>query len=94
MTPTTLLIVEDEAVIAMELEDRLTRLGYTIMDTVVSGEAALAAAAASPPDLVLMDIFLQGESDGIAAAQELRARLDLPVVYLTAYADDDTLRRA
>lgn len=94
MTPTTLLIVEDEAVIAMELEDRLTRLGYSIADTVASGEAALRSAAAAPPDLVLMDIYIQGASDGIATAHELRARFDLPIIYLTAYADDDTLRRA
>ncbi|MCY2989764.1 MAG: response regulator [Planctomycetota bacterium] len=89
-----LLIVEDEAIVAADLELRLARLGYQVAGTAASGEQALALAEHVRPDLVLMDILLQGEMDGIQAAQELRTRLRLPVVFLTAYAERDTLQRA
>jgi signal transduction histidine kinase len=87
-------IVEDETIVAMDIEDELTTLGYTVTAIGSSGEEAIQQAVETKPDLILMDIRLKGEVDGIEAAEEIRARFNIPVVYLTAYADDDTLARA
>ncbi len=94
MPKARVLVVEDSRVIAMELEDRLKSLGYRLEAIVSSGEEAIEEATRARPDLVLMDIKLRGEVDGIEATTAIRADLDIPVVYLTAYADEDTLRRA
>jgi PAS domain S-box-containing protein len=91
---TRVLIVEDDRIIAQDIQQTLTRLGYAYPMVVSSGEEAIQRAADIRPDLVLMDIKLKGPMDGVEAAQQIRARLDIPVVYLTAYADDLTLRRA
>lgn len=88
-----ILIVEDESIIAEDISDSLISLGYRITGMVYSGEEAIEAAAKCRPDLVLMDVNLQGEIDGITAAAEIRSRFKIPVVYLTAYADENTLRR-
>jgi diguanylate cyclase (GGDEF)-like protein len=88
-----ILIVEDESIIAEDISDSLISLGYRITGMVYSGEEAIEAAAKCRPDLVLMDVNLQGEIDGITAAAEIRSRFQIPVVYLTAYADENTLRR-
>ena len=92
--PTRIFIVEDEALIAMELKDRLTRLDYTVCGVAARGEVALGQIIAEKPDLVLMDINLAGELNGIETASHLRDRSDVPVVFLTAYSDDSMLRRA
>jgi DNA-binding NarL/FixJ family response regulator len=89
-----ILIVEDEAITAMELEDRLTHMGYEVTGGVSTGEAALQKIEALPPDLILMDINIRGSKDGIATAQEIRQRFDLRVIYLTAHADRNALQRA
>jgi signal transduction histidine kinase len=89
-----ILIVEDEAVVGMSLQDHLRRLGYDVPAVVDRGEAALVAVQELRPDLTLMDIHLKGRLDGIQAAEQIRSRFDIPVVFLTAYADDDTLERA
>jgi two-component system cell cycle sensor histidine kinase/response regulator CckA len=94
MTPARILIVEDERVVARDIESRLTRMGYAVAGVTRFGEEAIRLAEERRPDLVLMDIRLKGAMDGVAAAQEIRSRFQLPVVYLTAYADDDTLGRA
>ncbi len=95
MTSTArILVVEDEAIVAMDIQERLETAGYTVVAVVDSGEEAVAAADGLRPDLVLMDIHLKGAADGIAAAEEIRARCRLPVIYLTAFADDPTVRRA
>ena len=94
MTQARILIVEDEIIVAMDLQHELTDLGYRVIDLVSSGPAAVEKAAQTRPDLVLMDIRLTGDMDGIEAAEQIRTTLNLPVVYLTAYADDDTLGRA
>lgn len=94
MAKTKILIVEDEILIARELEARLSGLGYTVVSIALSGEEAIRSAVELRPDLVLMDIVLQGTMDGIAAANEIRTRLDIPIVYVTAYADESTLQRA
>jgi len=84
---TKILIVEDEAIVACDLERRLLKAGYTVPSIAASGEQALRSIEQTSPDLVLMDIHLQGPSDGIAVASEVRNRFHLPVVFLTAYAD-------
>jgi PAS domain S-box-containing protein len=94
MNPTRILIVEDERIVARDIQTQLTRLGYAVVGTTRFGEQAVQLATELNPDLVLMDIRLEGAVDGIAAAQEIRNRLQVPVVYLTAYADEETLQRA
>jgi diguanylate cyclase (GGDEF)-like protein/PAS domain S-box-containing protein len=89
-----ILVVEDEAIVAQDLQSTLNRLGYDALAPVASGEAALARLAEARPDLVLMDIHLAGSMDGIATAEKVRERWDAPVVYLTAHSDDATFRRA
>ena len=90
----TILIVEDEAIVAEDLAGKLRHLGYDIIGIVASGEAAMAAADPVPPDLVLMDIRLEGAMDGVDAAQAIVRRHDVPVIYLTAHSDPATLARA
>jgi len=94
MTKARILIVEDEAIVAKSIENRLMRLGYTVPAIAFSGTEAIQKVAETRPDLVLMDIKLQGEMDGVQAAKEIRDRFDVPVVYLTAYADKTTLQQA
>jgi PAS domain S-box-containing protein len=94
MTNTKVLIVEDEAIVAKDLQYRLKKFGYTVPEIASSGEEAINKAIQISPDLVLMDIRLKGKMDGIEAAQEIYRRLNIPVIYLTAYADDNTLERA
>ena len=89
-----LLIVEDEAIVVADVTIRLTHLGYEVAGTASSGEEAMALAEHLRPDLVLMDIHLQGSMDGITAALELRARCQIPVVFLTAYGEGDVFHRA
>jgi PAS domain S-box-containing protein len=89
-----ILIVEDEVVVAVNLEARLPQLGYEVAGRTGDGREAVRMAEQIRPDLVLMDIHLQGETDGINSALEIKERLHFPVVYLTAYADNETLERA
>lgn len=90
----SILIVEDELVVAADLRHYLTGLGYNVSEPIPSGEAAVERVKQSPPDLILMDIKLAGPMDGIAAAEQIHAHFEIPVIYLTAYADDANLRRA
>lgn len=89
-----ILIVEDESLIAKDIATSLEDLGYDVVGTAVSGEDAIAESKKLRPNLVLMDIVLQGEIDGIQAAARIRADLGLPVIFLTAYADDTIMQRA
>lgn len=89
-----ILIVEDEGVTAMDLERTVVRLGYQVAETCATGEEAVRLAAELSPDLVLMDIRLAGALDGIEAAARLREQADIPVVFLTAQGDQQTLARA
>ncbi len=89
-----ILIVEDERILAMNLERRLIRLGYSIPAVAGSMEDAVAMARDVQPDLVLMDVVLEGKNDGIEAARRIRECLDVPIVYLTAISDTETLERA
>lgn len=88
------LIVEDELIIAQDLSHTLRRIGHSVVDVVTSGEAALTAVVRLQPDLVLMDIRLSGAMDGIEAARQIYSRWGVPVVFLTAHADDQTVREA
>ena len=90
----SILVVEDEAIVRADIKDKLESLGYTVPAVASSGEEAIRQAGKTRPNLVLMDIKLKGNMDGVDAAEEIRARFDIPVVYLTAYADAETLQRA
>ncbi len=89
-----ILIVEDQRLIAADLENTLKKLGYVVVGNVASGEEAISKSDQVRPELVLMDVRLRGEMDGIHAAEVIRDRFNLPVVYLTAYADEETILRA
>jgi PAS domain S-box-containing protein len=94
MTKANILVVEDEAIVAKDLRNRLQRFGYMVPAVASSGQEAVNKALELRPDLVLMDIRLKGQMDGVEAAEEIHKHLDVPVIYLTAYADDNTLERA
>ncbi|HLJ48932.1 MAG TPA: sigma 54-interacting transcriptional regulator [Bryobacteraceae bacterium] len=92
--PARILIVEDERITAEDLQDILTDLGYEVVDIVSSGTDAIRRAEEAKPDLALMDIRIKGDMDGTQVAAVLRSRFNIPVVYLTAHADAETLERA
>jgi len=83
-----ILVVDDEAIITMQLEERMSVMGYTVAGMAASGEDAVDKARRTRPDLVLMDIVMPGKMNGIEAAKIIRTELDIPVVFVTAYADD------
>ena len=94
MTSVKILIVEDELLIANNLARKLTKLGYEIVEIVSSGQDAIQMVGEKQPNLVLMDIVIKGEMDGIEAAAQISKKYGIPVIYLTAYADNETLNRA
>jgi two-component system, response regulator PdtaR len=94
MSKYRILVVEDEAIVAMGIKEKLEDLGHEVVDIVFSGEDAVEKAIKIEPDLILMDIVLKGDMDGIEAASEIRNRLDIPIIYLTAYSDEEMLKRA
>jgi PAS domain S-box-containing protein len=94
MAKAIILIVEDEAIVAEDLAQKLNRLGYEVQGITATGEDAVMLARDEPPDLVLMDIRLQGRMDGVEAARAIRSECDLPIIYLTAHSDRATLQRA
>lgn len=94
MAKENVLIVEDESIVAKDLKNRLIKHGYVVPAIASSGEDAIKAVEEHRPDLVLMDIYLKGNIDGIQASEKIHERFDTPVIYLTAYADDNTFQRA
>jgi PAS domain S-box-containing protein len=94
MTPARILIVEDDRVVARDIQQQLTRIGHVVVGMTARGEDALPLALSTQPELVLMDIRLEGFVDGVDAAQQIREHCHVPVVFLTAYADDETVQRA
>ena len=94
MSSARILVVEDEAIVALNIAERLSGLGYEVVGRATDGDGALTLAERERPDAVLMDIRLQGELDGITAATQIRQRLGLPVVFLTSYSESATLKRA
>lgn|SRR4030042_5225217 len=89
-----ILVVEDEAIIALDIQYILRKIGFGHSEVVHSGEESIQRVAAGKPHLVLMDIKLKGKLDGIQAAQEISGQYNVPVVYITAFGDEGTLERA
>ncbi|MGZ7070439.1 MAG: response regulator, partial [Methanobacterium sp.] len=89
-----ILIVEDEGLTAVELKNKLNEYDYEILPIVSSGEDAIKKSKKLKPDLILMDIMLEGEINGIEAAKEIKTFLDIPIIYLTAFGDEETLQNA
>lgn len=89
-----ILVVEDEGIVTLDIQGKLESMGYDVPIIVSSAEEAVSAAARLRPDLVLMDIQLEADLDGIDAAERISNELSIPVVYLTAYSDERTLQRA
>jgi CheY-like chemotaxis protein len=94
MAKSRIMIVEDEWTVAEEIKMVLQGMDYDVTSMSSSGEEAVGNAEKDKPDLVLMDIVLEGEIDGIAAANEIRSRFNIPIIFLTAYTDDKILERA
>jgi PAS domain S-box-containing protein len=92
--PSRILVVEDESIVAFNLQQRLSQLGYDVPAIAVSGDECMEMFSKTQPDLVLMDIHIQGDMDGIEVASRLRETHSAPVIYLTAYSEDSTLERA
>jgi PAS domain S-box-containing protein len=93
MPEARILIVEDEAIAAMDIQQSLVGFGYPLPDLAYTGEEGLRKVEETQPDLVLMDIMMPG-IDGVSAAEKIRARFDIPIIFLTAYSDENSLRRA
>jgi CheY-like chemotaxis protein len=89
-----ILVVEDEAIVAMVIKRRLQDLGYIVSGVASTGKDAITKVEGTFPDLVLMDIRLKGDMDGIEATKTIKDRFSLPVVYLTAHSDDVTFKKA
>jgi diguanylate cyclase (GGDEF)-like protein len=94
MPDSKIVIVEDDAIIGRHIQVSLKRLGYTVLAVFLSGEEAVDQISSLNPDLILMDISLAGEIDGVEAAGLIRSRYHIPIIYLTAFADQQTLQRA
>jgi len=89
-----ILITEDEPIIAADLEDRLTDAGYEVMESLVSGEETLDFLQKNTPDLILMDVRLEGELDGIQTVEKIKETHDIPIIFLTSNTDEETFARA
>ncbi|MGB9838647.1 MAG: GAF domain-containing protein [Methanothermobacter sp.] len=94
MSKAKVMVVEDESIVAIDISQRLESLGYQVTATVSTGEKAVEMAEKTRPDIILMDIVLKGEMDGIEAAEEITKRMKVPIIYITAYSDEETLKRA
>ena len=89
-----ILVTEDESIVRKDIEQTLEKIGYNVVATADNGEDAIDLAVRHRPDVVLMDIMLKGDMNGIAAAEEIKRTLDVPIIFLTAYADRSTLGEA
>ena len=94
MAKTKVLVVEDESIVSKDIQHSLKKLGYSIVGAASTGEKAIDLAHSESPDIILMDIMIKGEMTGIDTAQIIKKELDIPVVFLTAYADEATLAKA
>ncbi len=94
MSKTKILIVEDESIVAKDIQHSLKKLGYAVAGICSTGEEAIKSAEELKPDLILMDIMLKGGMSGIDAAGRIRDKYNIPIIYLTAYADESTLSKA
>lgn len=93
-TQPSILLVEDNVIVAFDMQQRLQQLGYSVQGIVASGEEAVETVARQEPSLILMDIFLEGRMDGIEAAQKILERSQIPIIFLTGHDDEETLGRA
>ena len=94
MRKAKIMVVEDETIVALDIRTRLEHIGYSVSAVVASGEKAIEKAAETHPDLVLMDIVLKGAMDGIEAAEQIRTRFDIPVIFATAHDESTLVERA
>lgn len=94
MAQTNVLVVEDESIVSKDIQQSLKKLGYHVVGAAATGEKAVELALEHKPDIILMDIMLKGEMNGIEAATCIRAEANIPVIFLTAYADESTLAKA
>ena len=94
MSKTSVLVVEDENIVSKDIQHSLKKLGYVVVGASSTGEKAITLAHETKPDVVLMDIMLKGDMNGIETASRIKAELKIPVIYLTAYADEATLAKA
>lgn len=88
------MVVEDEGIVSIDIRNILKKLGYLVSAIAFSGEEAILKAEENPTDLILMDIGLKGKIDGIQAAKEIRRRNKIPIIFLSGFADDNTLKKA
>lgn len=94
MAKINVLVVEDESIVSKDIQHSLKKLGYSVVGAASTGEKAIELASSTMPDIILMDIMLKGEMNGIEAADEIRRTRSIPVIFLTAYADESTLSKA
>src|SRR5690349_7070554 len=94
MAQTNVLVVEDESIVSKDIQHSLKKLGYHVVGAASTGEQAVELAIEHMPDIILMDIVLKGEMNGIEAADKIRKDTNIPVIFLTAYADESTLAKA
>ncbi|MFN2396888.1 MAG: response regulator, partial [Bacteroidales bacterium] len=94
MAKVKILVVEDESIVAKDIQNSLKKMGYQVPTTVSSAEKAIEEIEENRPDLILMDIMLKGQMSGIEAANHIKERFGIPLIFLTAYADDNTLSKA
>ena len=94
MSKANILVVEDESIVSKDIQLSLKKLGYNVIGSATTGEKAIDLALSLQPDLILMDIMLKGDINGIRATKRIQTKANIPVIYLTAYADENTLERA
>lgn len=94
MLKVNVLVVEDESIVSKDIQNTLTKLGYQVIGAASTGEKALTLVKNEVPDIVLMDIMLKGDLNGIEVAKLIKANYNIPVIFLTAYADEATLNKA
>lgn len=94
MEDVKILVVEDEGIIGLNIKKKLKSFGYTVPAIVATGEEAIKMAEITFPDLILMDVRLKGDMNGVETAEKIRKNFDIPVIYLTAYSDDEVLEKA
>ena len=94
MAQTNVRVVEDESIVSKDIQHSLKKLGYNVVGAAATGEQAVKLAVEAQPDIILMDIMLKGEMNGIEAATQIRQETNIPVIFLTAYADESTLNKA
>ncbi len=94
MSKINVLVVEDESIVSKDIQYSLKKLGYNVVGAAATGEKAIELAGEKNPDIILMDIMLKGDITGIEASAEIKEKYNIPIIFLTAYADENTLSKA